>query len=136
MSILAIVVMLTLFLAETIAFAVTNFKTDISLDDNTDPHITINFNITFHALECDYLSVDATDSLGTNRQNITKNVEKWHLDNEGQRRIFAGRNREQRQVQHEEHDDEVMEAIFDEDENGVASLKADNFKEYLNQHEM
>jgi len=136
MSILALTVMVTLFLAETIAFARTNFVTEISLDDNANPKIKINFNITFRELQCDYLSVDVLDSLGTNRQNITKNVEKWHLDNEGQRRIFAGRNREQRQVQHEEHDDEVMEAIFDEDENGVASLKADNFKEYLNQHEM
>merc|ERR1711935_904904 len=111
MSIVALLIMVTLFLAETIAFARTNFVTEISLDDNTNPQIAINFNLTFRELQCDYLSVDVLDSLGTNKQNMTKNVEKWHLDGDGQRRIYAGRNREQRQVKHEEHSEDEIEEL-------------------------
>jgi len=48
--------------------------------------------------------VDVLDSLGSNRQNITKNVEKWQLDESGRKRIFSGRNKETRQVKHQEHD--------------------------------
>lgn len=136
MSILALLTMLTLFLAETMAFVTTNFVTDISLDDNTNPEIEINFNITFRSLQCEFLSVDVLDSLGTNRQNITKNVEKWHLDNDGVRRIYGGKNREYRTVEHEEHDDEVLEDLHDEDQATVTSLNGLNMDQFLQDHEM
>lgn len=136
MSMLALFIMVTLFLAETLAFARTNFVTEIALDDNVNPQIKINFNLTFRELQCDYLSVDVLDSLGTNKQNITKNVEKWHLDGDGHRRIYAGRNREQRQVQHEEHSEDEINELWEVDEDGVAQLTADNFKEYISKNEM
>jgi len=137
MSILALSIMVTLFLAETIAFTRTNFVTEIALDDNVHPKIAINFNITFRELQCEYLSVDILDSLGTNVQNVSnKNIEKWHLDAEGTRRIYAGKNRPDRQVEHEEHDEDEMETLWDEDEQGVAHLTEKNFKEYIHKHEM
>lgn len=77
MSLCAMLVMGLLFSAETFAFARTKITTEIALDDNTEPQIQLNFNITVHALQCDYLSVDVWDVLGTNRQNVTKNIEKW-----------------------------------------------------------
>jgi len=96
--------MAVLFLSETIAFARSNITTEIALDDNSNQEIRINFNISFSDLQCEFLSVDILDALGTNRQNVSKNVEKWQLDADGKRRIYAGRNREQREVRHEEHE--------------------------------
>ena len=85
MSCLALVVMGVLFLSETLAFARTGLGTSIALDENDQPQIRLNFNITLLDLHCDYVSVDVWDTLGTNRQNVTKNVEKWQLDEQGQR---------------------------------------------------
>ncbi len=77
MSICAMLVMALLFSAETFAFARTNISTEIALDDNSAPQIQLNFNVTLFALPCDYVSVDVWDVLGTNKQNVTKNIEKW-----------------------------------------------------------
>lgn len=64
--------------------------------------LRINFNITMLDLQCDYTAVDVVDVLGTNSMNVTKNVEKWQLDETGRRMIFQGRNREQKTIQHDE----------------------------------
>ena len=77
MSLCAMLVMALLFSAETIAFAKTKISTEIALDDNTAQQIQLNFNVTLYALQCDYVSVDVWDVLGTNKQNVTKNIEKW-----------------------------------------------------------
>ena len=53
-------------------------------------------------LQCDYATVDVVDVLGTNSMNVTKNVEKWQLDEAGKRMIFQGRNREQKTIYHDE----------------------------------
>lgn len=45
--------------------------------------IRINFNITMLDLPCEYAAVDVLDVLGTNQQNVTKNIEKWNLDKDG-----------------------------------------------------
>ena len=64
--------------------------------------LRINFNVTMLDLMCDYVTVDVVDVLGTNSMNVTKNVEKWQLDETGKRMIFQGRNREQKAIQHDE----------------------------------
>jgi len=135
MSLCAMLVMGLLFSAETFAFARTKITTEIALDDNTEPQIQLNFNITVHALQCDYLSVDVWDVLGTNRQNVTKNIEKWQIDEHGRKKVFSGRNRETREVKHEEHE-ETLEELH---ENGVHAvpLKSKNeFNAFLEDHEM
>jgi thiol-disulfide isomerase/thioredoxin len=86
-------------------------------------------------IHCDYVSVDVWDALGTNRQNVTKNVEKWQLSEDGGTRLFSGRNREQREVRHEEHD-RTLEEMHDEDGVHAQDLKKDNFKPWLEQNEM
>jgi len=60
-------------------------------------------------LHCDYVSVDVWDALGTNRQNVTKNVDKWQIDETGKKRIFSGRNRDPRELNHDEHEMTVEE---------------------------
>lgn len=56
-----------------------------------------------------YTTTDIWDTLGTNQQNITKDIVKWNLDDQGQRKKFAGRNAEQRAVTHEEHDETLQD---------------------------
>ncbi|EJK56084.1 hypothetical protein THAOC_24094 [Thalassiosira oceanica] len=128
MSICAISVMGILFLSETLAFARTTMRTAIALDENDQPQIRLNFNITLMDLHCDYVSVDVWDTLGTNRQNVTKNIEKWQLDESGQRRIFSGRNRDQREVVHEEHE-ETLEELHEDGAQAV-ELTPDSFKPF------
>lgn len=76
MSIAAMTIMLILFVCETAAFARNSIITSIAVDENADPQIHLNFSITMLDLQCDYVSVDVWDALGTNRQNITRNVDK------------------------------------------------------------
>lgn len=134
MSVCALVVMIVLFLSETIAFSRTDIVTSIEIDRNSDYLLDLNFNITFHEMHCDFLSVDVWDSLGTNKQNVTKNVEKWQLDSSGKRRIYSGRNREAREVKHEEHDKTLEELHA----NGVhvATLGQHDFKQFIQSNDM
>ena len=67
------------------------------LDTNSDTLLRINFNVTMLDLQCDYAAVDGGRAR-TNSMNVTKNVEKWQLDEHGKRMIFQGRNREQKAI--------------------------------------
>jgi len=106
LSITAGVFMAILFLVELWAFLSTTIETGVMLDTNAETLLRINFNITMLDLQCDYAAVDVVDVLGTNSMNVTKNVEKWQLDETGKRMIFQGRNREQKAIQHDAHDTE------------------------------
>ena len=55
---------------------------------------------------------DVWDKLGTNLQNVTKDITKWNLDQEGTQKKFHGRNKHERAVVHEEHE-ETMQDIAD-----------------------
>mmetsp|Transcript_9531 Transcript_9531/g.14026 ORF Transcript_9531/g.14026 Transcript_9531/m.14026 type:complete len:485 (-) Transcript_9531:242-1696(-) len=134
MSVCAIAVMGILFFSETFAFARTSLSTEIAIDENTEHQIRLNFNITLLDVHCDYVSVDVWDSLGTNKQNVTKNIEKWQLDDDGKRRIFSGRNREQREVKNEEHEETHEELL--EGGSDVANLDSSNFKNYLAKNDL
>ena len=80
MSVCALVMMGVLFMAESMAYLNAGFMTEIGLDENMDQKLELHFNITLLDLECDLVSVDVWDMLGTNLQNVTKNVEKWQTD--------------------------------------------------------
>jgi protein disulfide-isomerase-like protein len=135
MSLCAIGVMAILFFSETAAFISTRISTAIALDENDQPQLRLNFNITMLDIHCDYVSVDVWDALGTNRQNVTKHVEKWQLDASGQRRIFSGRNRETREVVHDTHDMSV-EDMKQQQGQHVMDLTEANFDEFVKEHEM
>mmetsp|Transcript_11030 Transcript_11030/g.14536 ORF Transcript_11030/g.14536 Transcript_11030/m.14536 type:complete len:482 (+) Transcript_11030:149-1594(+) len=135
MSIAAMVVMAILFFSETAAFITTKIATSITLDENEEPQIRLNFNITLLDLHCDFVSVDVWDALGTNKQNVTKNVDKWQLDEAGTRRIFSGRNREQRELRHEEHD-QTLDEIHEEEGVLTVDLTKDNFDDFMKKNEM
>jgi len=133
MSICAIIVMALLFFAETWAFARSSIATEIALDGNTQSQIELNFNVTFFDLACEFLSVDVWDVLGTNRQNVTKNVEKWETDAQGRRMLFAGRNREARVLNHQEHE-ETLEQLHEDGEHAIPLTK-ETIQSFLEENE-
>ena len=101
------VFMVTLFLVEVYAFMSTTVETSVMLDTNSETQLRINFNITLMDLSCDYAAIDVVDVLGTNSMNVTSNIEKWQLDENGVRMIFQGRNREQKTISHDEHHPDI-----------------------------
>merc|ERR1719502_2162889 len=102
-SIGVLVFMSLLCLIEFSSFLSTSTETMVVLDPNQEKQLQINFNITLLDLPCRYAVIDVLDVLGTNRQNVSKNIEKWNLDSEGKKRFFQGRNREERDIRHDEH---------------------------------
>ena len=78
----AFAAMIVLAVVETSAYLASDFTTSIFMDDNPNSQLRINFNITMHDLSCDYASVDLWDTIGTNRQNVTKqpflNKKRWY----------------------------------------------------------
>jgi hypothetical protein len=134
MSIAAISIMAILFFCETAAFARNRIVTSIAVDENAAQQVRLNFNITLMDLHCDYVSVDVWDALGTNRQNVTRNIDKWQLDETGAKRIFSGRNRETRQLEYDSHLGQVEDMILSGE--AVVSLTSENFQVFLERHEM
>lgn len=102
--------MLTLFVVELWAFVSTATETHIVVDQYVEPQVSrcplhrrmrektcvlmlsllcamwlaeqlrINFNITMLDLPCEFAAIDMLDVLGTNRFNVTKNIEKVERD--------------------------------------------------------
>lgn len=134
MSVCAICVMAVLFLSETLAFARTTVTTTIAPEADPEHQIRLNFNITFMDLKCEFVSLDVWDALGTNRQNVTKNIQKWQVDREGQKKSFAGRHFEPRDLKHDEHDETLEEMI--KDGAYAKSLKQSEAEKYMTENEM
>jgi len=135
MSLLALILITALFFLETLAFARSSIVTSLILDESTDAQLRINFNLTLLELHCDYVTIDVLDALGTNRQNVTKNVEKWQLDSEGTRRIFSGRNREQREVLQEEHE-ETLDQLHKDGIHATPLLTESQFNDFIKASEL
>ena len=76
MSMVALSIMGILFFSETAAFARSKIVTSITLDENTQPQLRLNFNITMLDLKCDWAVIDVVSALGTD-QNVTAHVQKW-----------------------------------------------------------
>jgi Endoplasmic Reticulum-Golgi Intermediate Compartment (ERGIC) len=136
MSIAAMTIMAILFLCETAAFARSRIITSIAVDENAEQQIRLNFNITILDLHCDYVSVDVWDALGTNRQNVTRNVDKWQLDAGGVKRIFSGRNRDSRVLEWEEHDTTLEQMHAESGGAQAVVLTKETFADFLQQNEM
>jgi thiol-disulfide isomerase/thioredoxin len=105
MSVAAAVFMGLMFCVELWAFLQNETETGVVLDTNQDPYLRINFNLTMLDLPCDFAAVDVVDVIGTNRMNITKNVDKWSVDADGRRSMYKGRNKEARAIKHDDHHD-------------------------------
>jgi len=113
LSITATVFMAFLFMIELWAFVSTTVETGVVLDTNPDQLLRINFNVTMLDLPCEYAAVDVVDVIGTNQMNVTKNVQKWSTDSTGARLAYRGRNREQKVLKHQEHEETVEDMHAD-----------------------
>jgi len=133
LSIFAIIFMSILFIVEFAAFMSYEIETQVMLDSSTDSQLKLNFNISMPQIPCDYAMIDVYDVLGTNRLNITKNIEKWALDENGFKRIYQGRNREQREIKYDEH----HPSLEDLHANGIHAIPLDtaSFPDYIRGHE-
>lgn len=109
LSICASIFMLVLFIAELWSFLTLHAITNVVIDPNTESLLRINFNITVMDIPCEFAMIDVVDILGTRKDNITKNINKWQVDSNGVRRNYEGRNMEQKDLLHDIHHD--MEAL-------------------------
>ena len=132
LSVCASIFMLTLFVAEFWAFLSPQTITNVIVDPNTDSLLRINFNITVFDLACEFATIDVIDVLGTRNDNITKNVNKWKIDEAGMRRAYQGRNVEQRDLLHDVGHD--LPALLANGQHAVAVPEAD-FDNWLTNHE-
>merc|ERR1719409_2433815 len=82
----ALLTCVTLFFCEATAFMTAKPSTRIVIDSNQDELLRINFDVHMFDLACDHVTVGVWDAFGTDRQNITKNVQKQRIDHKGQRR--------------------------------------------------
>mmetsp|Transcript_27056 Transcript_27056/g.81127 ORF Transcript_27056/g.81127 Transcript_27056/m.81127 type:complete len:485 (-) Transcript_27056:32-1486(-) len=105
LSVTAALFMGLMFFVELWAFLQTDVETGVVLDTNADPFLRIHFNLTMLDLPCEFAAVDVVDIIGTNRMNITKNVDKWSVDADGRRALYKGRNKEARTLKHDDHHD-------------------------------
>lgn len=71
--------------------------TDLQLDSNDEARVRLNFNITMMDIKCDYVVVDVISVLGT-EQNVSNHITKWHVDGNGIRQRYQGRNKQQRDL--------------------------------------
>lgn len=120
LSMCAALFMLILFIAEFWAFLSSQVVTNVIIDPNTESLLRINFNITVMDMPCEYAVIDVVDVLGTRSENVTKNVNKWQVDENGVRRNYEGRNTEQPDLEHDEHHD--MRALS---MNGIHAVPVD-----------
>ena len=125
-SYMAVFVMLMLFMLETKDYMQKIAVSSVLLDKSDDPRIRVNFNITMMDLKCEYAVVDVVSSLGT-EQNVSTHVTKWHVDGDGIRRRYQGRNKHQTEI--DLHDETVTATIDELYANGedAVSLDAETF---------
>lgn len=132
LSICAAFFMLVLFVAELWAYLTVHVQSNIVLDPNTDALLRINFNITVMDMPCEFAVIDVVDVLGTRNDNVTLNINKWQVDENGIRRNYEGRNSEQPDLLHEtRHDAEQLQR------NGIHAVPLDtnSFDMWLSRHE-
>ena len=131
LSVCASIFMLVLFVAELWAFLSLQVATNIIIDPNTDQLLRINFNITILDMPCEFATIDIRDVLGTRQDNITKNVQKWQVDETGIKNQYGELNHEQPDLMHDIHHD-----IAELHSNGIHAVPLDeaNFDSWLDHH--
>ena len=133
MSFISLFIMIILFICETYAFTHRNIQSNIGVDVNDEQLIRLNFNVTLYDVHCDFVSVDVFDTLGTDLQNVTKDIHKWNLNHEGTIQKYFGWNHRQKEIAHEEHSPQELQRQNEMREEGLLSavdLSSDNFEEF------
>ena len=124
LSAIAMVSMSTLFLPKTKAYFSTTLGTDLSLNNNNDDQcIQLNFDITMMDLPCEHATVDVYSTVEFEK-NVTKNIRKYPVDEDGVRQRFEARNWHQDDV--ELWDPAVPDTIEDLHKDGEDAISLNN----------
>lgn len=109
---MAMATMATLFILETKAYFSKDIASTLSLASNSDieQRIQLNFNITMMDLPCEYATVDIYSTIGF-QKNVTKNVRKFPINEDGVLQQYEARNWHQDDV--ELWDPAVVETVDD-----------------------
>lgn len=83
MTVVAVLTCIVLFICETQAFLTAKPTTRIQVDSNQDALLRINFDVQLFDMSCDHVTVGVWDAFGTDKMNITKNVQKQRIDHKG-----------------------------------------------------
>jgi protein disulfide-isomerase-like protein len=137
MSFICLFVMIVLFLCETYAFLHRSINSVIAIDVNADQLLQLNFNVTLFDVHCDFVSVDVWDTLGTNLQNVTTDINKWNLNEEGSVEKFHGRHNQQKKIAHEEHSPEELrkqQQMMEEGQLSAVDLTSENIEDFHSKH--
>mmetsp|Transcript_16683 Transcript_16683/g.37562 ORF Transcript_16683/g.37562 Transcript_16683/m.37562 type:complete len:467 (+) Transcript_16683:110-1510(+) len=86
MTMVSVIVCTVLFLCETSAFMTSKPTTRVMIDSNQDALLRINFDVHMLDMACDFVTVGVWDAFGTERMNITRNVQKQRIDHKGSRK--------------------------------------------------
>mmetsp|Transcript_9915 Transcript_9915/g.20686 ORF Transcript_9915/g.20686 Transcript_9915/m.20686 type:complete len:537 (-) Transcript_9915:123-1733(-) len=127
LSLFAMLSMGTLFLLETKEYLSTNIETNMGLHTLDDSRIQLNFNITMMDLPCEYSTVDVFSSIGF-QKNVTRNIRKFPVSDDGVLQRYEQRNWHQDDV--ELWDPAVFETIDDLHQDGedAISLNEETFE--------
>ena len=126
MSMVAAVSISTLFLLETKAYFSTTLEIDLLLHNPTndidEPQVQLNFDITMMDMPCEQATVDVFSTVGYEK-NVTKNIRKYPIDEDGVRQQYEARNWHQDDV--ELWDPAVPERIEDLHKDGEDAISLD-----------
>jgi len=86
MTVGAVGLCVILLFFEVAAFLTDTVHTKIVIDTNQDSMLQINFDVSMLDIACDYVTVGAWDAFGTERMNLTRNVQKQRIDHKGTRK--------------------------------------------------
>lgn len=86
MTLAACCICVALFICETSAFLTETSTSRIVVDTNQDELLKINFDVTMLDMACDHLTLGIWDAFGTERFNVTRNMQKQRVDHKGSRK--------------------------------------------------
>ena len=139
MSFICLFIMIVLFISETYAFLHRSINSNIVVDVNAEQLLQLNFNVTLYDVHCDFVSVDVWDTLGTNLQNVTKDINKWNLNQEGSVEKFHGRNHQQEQIAHQHHSPQELQKqqqMMEDGQLSAVDLTSENIEDFHSKHDL
>ena len=138
LTIIAAVLCVVLFGCELSAFMTVSTRTRIVMDSNQDKLLQINFDISMSDMECEHITVGVWDSFGSDRLNITRNIQKQKLDHEGKDAGHPYTDDELLELEAREEDfSEKQMEEFDADWTSSSdNFKHDSFANVIDSHDL
>jgi thiol-disulfide isomerase/thioredoxin len=131
LSLAALFVILMLVISETAEFFAYYPASNVLMDASgagATQKVQLNFNITMLDMDCQYVTLDLKDALGTNSVDVKQSIEKWGTTQDGNKDLYKGRNKKQLNVNHdfdEETGQNIHGTIEEMHENGVHAVALD-----------